>query len=242
MADNLSFGLSFVAGFLSVLSPCVLPLLPSYVSYITGISYDHLTRSATPKYIFKQTFFHSLFFILGFSCIFILLGATASLVGIFLKIYHVWLAKIGGIIIVFFGLHVSGIFPISFLSQDKKLDLKSRPAGLIGSFIVGIIFAAAWTPCVGPILGSILMLASTKDSVSSGVLLLTSYSLGFALPFLVFSLFLNSFIFHFQKLRQHVRWVSIISGVLLIFLGLTLITGHFARLASYLAKFNLLRF
>ncbi|HLD73828.1 MAG TPA: cytochrome c biogenesis protein CcdA, partial [Bdellovibrionota bacterium] len=132
MADNLSFGLSFVAGLLSVLSPCVLPLLPSYVSYITGISYDHLTQNATPKYIFKQTFFHSLFFILGFSCIFILLGATASLVGVFLKMYHVWLARIGGMIIVFFGLHVSGIFKISFLSQDKKLDLKSRPAGLIG--------------------------------------------------------------------------------------------------------------
>src|SRR3989338_1152973 len=225
-ADNLSFGISFMAWLLSVLSPCVLPLFPSYVSYITGISYDHLTNKTTPLYVFKKTFFHSLFFILGFSLVFILLGATASLVGVFLKQYQDWLARIGGIIVVFLGLHVAGIFTLPFLSQDKKIDLKSKPAGYMGSLIVGIIFAAAWTPCVGPILGSILMLAGTKSSVSSGVLLLTFYSLGFAIPFLVFSLFLNSFIFHFHKVRQHMRWISIISGVLLIVLGLTLMTGH----------------
>ncbi len=236
--ENLSLGVSFVAGFLSALSPCVLPLLPSYVSYITGISYDHLTNKATSSYIFKKTFFHSLFFILGFSLIFILLGATASLVGGFLKQYQDWLVRIGGIIIVFFGLHVAGIFTIPFLSQDKKLELKSKPQGLIGSLIVGIIFAAAWTPCVGPILGSILMLAGTKSSVLSGVLLLAAYSLGFALPFIIFSLFLNTFIFHFQKLRHHMKWITVTSGLLLILLGLTLITGHFTRLTSYLSKFN----
>ena len=241
MTNNLSFGLSFVAGFLSVLSPCVLPLLPSYVSYITGISYDHLTDRATRSYVFKKTFLHSLFFILGFSLIFILLGATASLVGLFLKQYQDWLARIGGIIIVFFGLHVSGIFTIPFLSQDKKLDLKSKPVGYVGSFIVGIIFAAAWTPCVGPILGSILMLAGTRTEVLSGVLLLTAYSLGFALPFMLFSLFLNTFIFHFQKVRQHMKWISVISGVLLILLGLSLITGHFVLLASYLSRFSLIK-
>jgi len=240
--ENISFFLAFIAGLLSILSPCVLPLLPSYVSYITGISFEDLTESNVSKDVFRKTLFHSLLFICGFSFIFIFLGASASFLGKTLGQYQDMIARIGGGIIILFGLHLIGIIKFSFLQGEKKADLKEKPAGIFGSILVGVVFAAAWTPCVGPILGSILTLAAAKGNVASGVYLLTAYSLGFAIPFLLFSLFLNSFLFHFQKFRKHLRLVSILSGILLLILGVSLITGYFSDLASYLSQFNLVNF
>ncbi|MBI2609085.1 MAG: sulfite exporter TauE/SafE family protein [Deltaproteobacteria bacterium] len=252
--DNISFFVAFAAGLLSILSPCVLPLLPSYVSYITGISFDELTSAVSvvdsrfrgndrgARAVFKTTLRHSLFFIFGFSFVFIFLGASASFLGGLLNQYQDLITKIGGGILIIFGLHLVGVMKLGFLEKEKKADFKTKPTGLLGSFIVGVIFAAAWTPCVGPILGGILTLAATQGNVGYGVYLLTAYSIGFALPFLLFSLFLNSFLFHFQNFKKHIHWVSVLSGILLLVLGVTLITGHFTSLAGYLSRFNFINF
>ncbi len=240
-SDNLSLFVAFVAGLLSILSPCVLPLLPSYVSYVTGISFDELVGGSKTS-IFKRTLQHSLLFIFGFSFVFISLGASASFFGKILVEYQDLVARVGGGLIIIFALHLLGILKLSFLEKDKKLHLQTKPMGYIGSVFVGMVFAAAWTPCVGPILGSILTLAATKSDVGSGIMLLTAYSLGFAIPFLIFSIFLNSFLFYFEKFRKYLRFVSVASGVLLLILGITLMSGYFSKLAAYLAKFSLINF
>lgn len=240
--DSISFFVAFIAGLLSILSPCVLPLLPSYVSYITGISFDELAHAKQSHRVIKTTLKHSLLFIFGFSFVFIFLGASASFLGALLNQYQDLITKIGGGILIIFGFHLMGVMKLSFLEKEKKADFKTKPAGLLGSFIVGVVFAAAWTPCVGPILGGILTLAATKGNVGYGIYLLSAYSIGFAIPFLLFSLFLNSFLFHFQNLKKHIHWISLLSGVLLLILGVTLITGHFTFLAGYLSKFNFINF
>ena len=198
-APDVSLLIAFAAGLLSFVSPCVLPLVPSYLIYITGLSLEELTSQADRSRMRATIVLNSLFFILGLTVVFVAFGASASLVGRLLMTYQDFLRKAGGVLIVIFGLYVMGVLKLNFLMTEKRIHLQSRPAGYFGSVLVGMAFAAGWTPCVGPILGSILMLAGTSDSTSmmTGVKLLSSYSLGIGLPLFAIALSVGPFIHYF---------------------------------------------
>jgi cytochrome c-type biogenesis protein len=235
-AQDLSLYIAFAAGLLSFLSPCVLPLVPSYVVFITGLSFDELTHEHSRQKLRRIILIHSSLFILGFSVLFTALGASASLLGQFLSEYRDLIRILGGILIILFGLFISGVFSLSFLQQEKKFHLQHKPLGYIGTFFVGVTFAAGWTPCVGPILSSILLYASTAENMYSGILLLLAYSLGLGIPFFICSLALNSFLTAFQKARRYIGIFTKIGGVLLILVGILLLTNSFVILNDWLAQ------
>ena len=232
---DLSLLLAFAAGLLSFLSPCVLPLVPSYLAFITGLSFEELTHEHSKGKSRRIIFAHSLLFILGFSTLFTALGASATFIGQFLSDYRGTIRIAGGIMIILFGLFISGVFSFGFLQQEKKFHLRDKPVGYVGSFLVGLTFAAGWTPCVGPILSSILLYASTHD-IQSGILLLLSYSLGMGLPFLACSLALNTFLSTFQKTRRHFGVVTKVGGALLILVGVLLLTDSFPFLSELFGR------
>ena len=232
--NNPSLYIAFAAGFLSFFTPCVLPLIPSYIMYITGVTLKDLSESRDSKRIMKTTVANSLLFILGFSLVFILLGVAASLVGRFLFEFRGVIRMIGGTIIIVFGLYLTGIFRLRFLDIEKRFSLKAKPAGYFGSFLVGVTFAAAWIPCVGPILGSILVLAGTSETLMRGILLLISYSLGLATPFFLTSISLNSAMVYFKRISKYLGVIEKISGVFLILIGLLLLTNQFQSIITYL--------
>ncbi len=236
---DVSFPLAFLAGVLSFLSPCVLPLLPSYVSFITGISFEDLTAGVDRKRIRHLTITNSLCFILGFSAVFMALGASSSAIGKVLFEYQEWIRMIGGFLIIIFGLFVAGFLKLDFLMRDKKLHLSGKPMGYIGTALVGMTFAAGWTPCIGPILGTILLYASTQGSALYGIKLLAVYSLGLALPFFVASLGINTFLSYSKKLIKYMRVVMVGSGLLLILFGVMLLTNRVRELASLMPDFGL---
>jgi cytochrome c-type biogenesis protein len=223
-----SFALAFVAGLLSFLSPCVLPLIPSYVGFLTGLTLEELeVRRGT-------ALVHALWFVAGFSLIFIALGATASALGVLLLRSQVWIGRIGGVVVILFGLYLLGVLRPGFLMRERKLQLARKPLGYLGSAFVGVTFGAAWTPCIGPILGAILTMAAAQGSVGRGAGLLTVYALGLAVPFLLAAVALDRFLVWFQRFRPYLVWVERIAGILLIFLGLLLLTDRFTLLASWL--------
>jgi len=223
-----SFALAFVAGVLSFLSPCVLPLIPSYVGFLTGLTLEELeVRRGT-------ALAHALWFVAGFSLIFIALGATASALGVLLLRSQVWIGRIGGGVVILFGLYLLGVVRPGLLMRERKVQLARKPLGYLGSAFVGITFGAAWTPCIGPILGAILTLAAAQASVGHGAALLTAYSAGLALPFVVTALALDRFLAWFQRVRPYLVWVERIAGSLLILLGLLLVTDRFTLLAGWL--------
>ena len=228
---NVPFFIALAAGFLSFLSPCVLPLLPSYLSFVTGISLEELIQKGKDSRMRKITIINSLLIIFGFSLVFILLGTSASLVGNILFRYQIWVTRIGGIFIIIFGLHLTGVLNLSLLQREKRIHLGRRPLGYLGSFLAGIVFAAGWSPCIGPILGAILFYAASQDSIFLGISLLAVYSLGLAIPFFLSSLALQIFLEYYAKLRKHLRLVSLISGSLLIAVGVLLATNNFALLS-----------
>ncbi len=230
--ENPPLFVALVAGFLSFLSPCVLPLLPSYLSFITGISLEELIQEGKDSRMRKMIIIHSLIFILGFSLVFVLLGTSASLVGKIFTNYQIWITRVGGVFIIIFGLHLMGVVNLGLLQREKKIHLGRRPLGYLGSFLVGIVFAVGWSPCIGPILGAILFYAASKNSVVLGISLLATYSLGLAIPFFLSSLALEVFLEHYGKLRKHLRLVSLISGGLLVVVGVLLATNYFALLSQ----------
>jgi len=234
--QDLSLFIAFAAGLLSFLSPCVLPLVPSYVVFITGLSFEELTHEHSRQKLRRIILSHSLLFILGFSVLFTALGASASLLGQFLSEYRDIIRIIGGVLIILFGLFISGIFSLSFLQQEKKFHLQHKPIGYIGTFFVGVTFAAGWTPCVGPILSSILLYASTAENMLSGVFLLLAYSLGLGIPFFACSLALNTFLATFQKARRYIGLFTKIGGVLLVLVGVLLLTNSFEVLNDLLSR------
>lgn len=179
---------------------------------------------------------HSLLFIFGFSLVFILLGASATYAGQLLQKYQFLLAKVGGVIIIILGIHLTGLINLKFLQREKKVHLREKPLGYLGTVLVGMTFAAGWTPCIGPILGSILIVASTSQKVTSGIILLSFYSLGLALPFFASSLAINSFLGYFKKIRPYLRLIPIISGILLIGVGVLLVTDYFIYLVNLLIR------
>ncbi|HAM52520.1 MAG TPA: cytochrome C biogenesis protein [Nitrospiraceae bacterium] len=236
---DISFPLAFLAGVLSFLSPCVLPLVPSYVSFITGISFEDLTEGVDRKKIRRLTVTNSLSFVLGFSTVFMGLGTSSSSIGRFFFAYQEWIRIIGGIIIIFFGLFVAGFLKIQFLTRDRKMHLSGKPAGYVGTFLVGMTFAAGWTPCIGPMLGTILLYASTKGSAFYGFKLLAVYSLGLALPFFASSLAMNSFLSYSRKLLKYMRVIMVVSGLLLIIFGIILLTNRLRELSSLMPNIGI---
>lgn len=223
-----SFTLAFVAGLLSFLSPCVLPLIPSYVGFLTGLTLEELDRRRGTALL------HALWFVAGFSAIFIALGATASALGVLLLHAQVWIGRVGGVLVILFGLYLLGVLRPGFLMRERKLQLARKPLGYLGSALVGITFGAAWTPCIGPILGAILTLAAAQASVGHGAALLAVYSLGLAVPFVATALALDRFLVWFQRFRPHVAWVERIAGTLLILLGVLLLSDRFTLVAGWL--------
>ena len=235
-SSDLSLYLAFAAGLLSFLSPCVLPLLPSYLAFITGLSFEELTQEETRGKRRKTILLHSLMFVLGFSSLFTALGASATYLGQFLSAYRDTIRIAGGILVILFGLFISGIFSFDFLQREKKFHLQNKPLGFLGSYLVGLTFAAGWTPCVGPILSSILLFASTQQDVWSGIFLLLAYSLGMGLPFLVCSLALNTFLSTFRKTARHIGVITKVGGALLILVGILLLTDSFSYLSELFAR------
>jgi cytochrome c-type biogenesis protein len=229
---DVSFPLAFLAGVFSFLSPCVLPLVPSYVSFITGVSFEDLKEGTDRKKIRFLTITNSLAFICGFSLIFVALGASSSAVGQFFFNYQDWIRIVGGVLVILFGLFISGIIKMDFLTRERKFHMSGKPAGYIGSFLVGMTFAAAWTPCIGPILGTILLYASSHGSAAYGFKLLSVYSLGLALPFFLSSLMFNSFLSYSAKIRKYMRVVMLLSGALLIVFGILLLTNNVRLLGA----------
>lgn len=228
MTQQVSLVMAFFAGLLTFLSPCILPLIPAYISFITGVSIDDLVSSREEKSkMTKRIFLEMILFILGFSLVFILLGASASYFGKSVLSHLKLLRVIGGILVIVFGLYIAGIFNISFLGYERKIHLKMKPTNILGSFIVGIVFALGWTPCVGPVLGTILTYAATQETVKEGVLLLGSYSLGLGIPFLVSGLAVNLFLRGFRKIKKYSRLISVVTGGLLILFGILILTGKF---------------
>jgi cytochrome c-type biogenesis protein len=219
---------AFAAGLLSFLSPCVLPLVPSYIGFLTGMTLPEMSGRR------RAALLHAVLFVGGFSLIFILLGASATALGRALNYYQVWLQRIGGVLIILFGLLCLGAFRFGLLSQERRFHLDRKPLGYLGSALVGMAFAAGWTPCIGPVLGGILGLAATSTDVSRGMLLLAVYSAGLALPFLIAAVAMDRFLDWFQRFRRFLPWVMRISGAILVLVGVLLVTGEFTRLAGWL--------
>jgi cytochrome c-type biogenesis protein len=224
----LSFMVAFVAGLLSFLSPCVLPLVPSYVGFITGMTLPEISGRR------RAALLHALLFVAGFSLVFVLLGATATALGRALNYYQVWLQRVGGVLIIIFGFLCLGVFKVGVLNQERRVQLDRKPVGYLGSALVGVAFGAGWTPCIGPVLGAILGLAATTSDVTRGMQLLAVYSAGLALPFLIAAVAVESFLDWFQRFRRYLPWVMRLSGVILIVVGVLLVTGEFTRLAGWL--------
>ena len=234
-SNSISYAVAFAAGFLTFLSPCLLPVIPSFIAYITGISLSDINDPGKRQEAKRKAVVHSILFIFGFSLIFILLGLTATFIGKALFRYQKAIQIGGGILIILFGLYLMGILKLDFLGKEMKIRFRSEGASYLGSFLIGVTFAAAWTPCAGPILGSILLLAGTKTSVVEGAKLLSVYSLGIALPFFLTALLINTFVAHFNRLKKFISIVNVISGAFLVAVGVLIMTNYLSILAAKLS-------
>jgi cytochrome c-type biogenesis protein len=251
--ENVSLFGAFIAGVLSFISPCVLPLIPGYLSFISGVSLEEMRGmqpvaagagggtmtvstgvSAAAK---RQVIITSLFFILGFSLVFVSLGASATYLGQFLMERLTIFGKVAGVLLIIFGLHTIGVFKIPFLLNEARVQANTKPASMIGAVIVGISFAFGWTPCIGPILSAILLVAAQQESVNQGIVLLSIYSLGLAIPFLLTAIAINQFFVAFKKIRRHYHTIEIVSGVLMIVIGVLIFTNRFTIIAQWLTPY-----
>jgi cytochrome c-type biogenesis protein len=249
MEENVTLLAAFVAGLLSFISPCVLPLIPGYLSYISGLSLDEMRGGppaaagaaavavAAPPHVRRRILISSIAFILGFTLVFIAIGATASAIGQFVNKQLPLLGRIAGAVIIVFGLHTMGVLRIEWLYQEKRLQTQRKPAGFVGAMLVGIAFAFGWTPCIGPILSGILFLAGSSDTVGQGVRLLLVYSLGLGVPFFATALAINHFFAALGRIRRHYHKVELVSGALLVAIGLLIFTNKFTLIAQWLTPY-----
>jgi cytochrome c-type biogenesis protein len=235
-AENVTVIVAFSAGLVTFLSPCILPIFPSYLAYITGISIEELSHEKNFRRARKLVVINSLLFILGFSIIFVLLGASATFLGKFLSKNIRWLEIVGGVIVILLGMHFSGVFRLKFLDHEKRIHLQEKPLGFLGTVFVGMAFGAGWTPCVGPMLGAILAVAASTQDILKGIIILMSYSVGLGIPFFISGLLVHKFFEHFQKVKKYFKVISTIGGILLIIIGILLITGYFSSIVMYFGR------
>lgn len=238
IGSDITIWVAFTAGILSFISPCVLPLVPSYLTYITGLSFGELKQDHPAARVRTKVLIHSLIFIAGFSVVFVTLGAMAGLASVSMQMVLREslgiIQKIGGVVIFLFGVHLSGLFRFTTLLSEKRMHFRSRPAGAIGTFLVGIAFAAGWTPCIGPILGAILAIAAgSGGGAQQGVVLLGFYSAGLGLPLLLSGLLFHSFLNFFDRFKKHIRTFEVVTGVFLMMAGVLLFFDQFTRLAVF---------
>jgi cytochrome c-type biogenesis protein len=234
MEDGVSLGvaISFTAGLLSFLSPCVLPLIPSYVTFVTGMSLEDVTRARRTAVV------HALLFILGFTLVFLTLGATATVLGRLLLAQRMWIARVGGVLVVLFGLYLLGVFNIGAFARERRYHITDKPLGYLGTVVVGIAFGAGWTPCIGPILGGILTYTATQADLQRGLVLLFAYSMGLALPFFLAAVAIERFISLFQRFRARMVWVNRFAGALLVVVGVLMMTNYLAIVSGYLQTYT----
>jgi len=224
--------ISFAAGILSFLSPCVLPLIPSYVTFVTGLSLEDVSRAR------RIALVHSLLFVLGFTLIFMALGATATTVGRLMGYNREWVGRIGGVIVIVLGLYLIGAFNFSWLARERRVHVTNKPLGYLGTVVVGMAFAAGWTPCIGPILGAVLTFTASSADLNRGLILLLAYSMGLAVPFVLAALMIERFMHLFQRFKGFMLWTSRISGALLIIVGVMMLTDTMRLLTQYLQPFT----
>jgi cytochrome c-type biogenesis protein len=236
--DNVSVFAAFFAGIVSFLSPCVLPLVPGYISIISGSSLEQLKSNEQNSALFRTVLLNSVMFIIGFSITFILLGAGATWLGQVLVARMSLLRQLAGLLLIVLGLHLTGIFKINFFYKDKRFHNLQKPRGAIGALVIGFAFAFGWTPCIGPILAGILTVASTRETVSQGMFLLAVYSAGLGIPFLLTSLALNRFLSFYGRFKRHFRAVEVVSGAMVIIVGVLILTDSLTRLSAYLDFLN----
>lgn len=222
---------SFTAGLLTFVSPCVLPLMPAYISFITGASLEELQASGPGV---RNVLLNALFFVLGFTAIFTALGASASWLGGQVAEHKDIIRYIGGGLVIVFGIHLTGLVRIPLFYHEKRVQMSAPKTGFVGPFLIGLAFAAGWTPCVGPILSSILIVASTQETVLKGTMMLVAYSLGLGVPFILTALFINAALRLFVGIRKYYGAIEIASGVILILVGIFLVSGTFNRFGGYL--------
>ena len=248
MEENVTLLAAFGAGLLSFISPCVLPLIPGYLSYISGLSLDEMRGApvvgagtavavAKPSGTRRQVVLSSLAFIVGFSLVFISMGAAATAIGQFLQERQALFNRVAGAVIVIFGLHTMGVLRIEWLYQEKRVHTSRKPAGFIGAGLVGVAFAFGWTPCIGPILAGILAIAGSQETVAQGVRLLGVYSLGLGVPFLATALMIDRFFSAMGRIRRHYHTIEIASGALLVVIGLLIFTNKFTIIAKWLTPY-----
>ncbi len=225
-----------LAGVLSFISPCVLPLVPPYLGYLAGVSLDELTGETDDRTVSRRVFTSALVFVLGFSTVFVLLGATASLLGQFIRSYLEYFGYIAGVAIIIMGLHFLGVFRIGLLYREARVQVDRKPAGPLGAYLIGLAFGFGWTPCVGPILAAILFVAGSEDTVGQGALLLTAYALGLGIPFLLAALFAGPFLNFMKRFRRHMGTVEKAMGGVLVLTGVMFLTGQMAVLSYWLLE------
>jgi len=241
-AADITLWVAFYAGVLSFFSPCVLPLIPSYLTYISGLSFGKLSEAHPGAKVRLTILTHSLVFVLGFSLVFISLGALAGLASATFQTHLreglVWIQRIGGVLIFLFGIHLSGLFHFGVLLGEHRMHLRSKPSGFFGTLIVGIAFAAGWTPCIGPILGAILAIAaSSSGGAGRGIMLLSVYSVGLGVPFMIAGGLFHWFVNFFDRFKKHIRLVEIVTGILLMVVGVLLFFDLFSRMSGFLYRY-----
>jgi len=225
-AETVSYHIAFFAGLLSFFSPCILPLLPAYFTLITGFSLEDLTKGGNNQ-ARKKVFFSTISFVSGFSLVFILLGSSATYLGGFISKYTNIIRITGGVVIIILGVHLSGLVRITWLDFEKRVQITKKPMHLFGTFIIGMAFGSGWTPCIGPLLGSILILAGNQETVSQGIILLSFYASGMAIPFIIISVLINYLMVFIKKASKILKYVNTVSGILLIIVGLFLVSTRF---------------
>jgi len=235
--DHISLTIAFIAGVLSFISPCILPLVPGYISFLSGVSLEELRQGTVRKKVLIKAGLTSVFFVIGFSVVFVALGASASLIGKLLIEHITIFTRVAGVIIVVLGLHLLGILRVGWLNYQKHVKIERFSPGFLGAFLIGVAFGFGWTPCVGPILAGILALAAAQKTLVRGMLLLAVYSLGLGIPFIITGFAVGTFLWFFERYKRFIRWGEIIAGLLLVAVGALIFFGNLDVLLRFVPEF-----